>query len=226
MQNEMHSQRRQSDWLFRKLREVMIEECYQYRNSEQPQLDAVFNAKQWEQFVNMAQSKIRISKQCLASLVRTAEYWGMNKVQYYEWASMGVKYCDVLVTAASQNPVWEEARVKLNQLLLRRIAEGRFLRTTANPIYLLDLEHLIAWTDKTNFEKRGRRAYTLKYEPITESDLPVGYGLDQFGLIVTKHQIICTKARMNSRQLQQPHLTVVLLNNVLVAGKPCRLRRY
>ncbi|KAI1507936.1 hypothetical protein KJE20_06868 [Pyrenophora tritici-repentis] len=185
MQNEMHSQRRQSDWLFRKLREVMIEECYQYRNSEQPQLDAVFNAKQWEQFVNMAQSKIRISKQCLASLVRTAEYWGMNKVQYYEWASMGVKYCDVLVTAASQNPVWEEARVKLNQLLLRRIAEGRFLRTTANPIYLLDLEHLIAWTDKTNFEKRGRRAYTLKYEPITESDLPVGYGLDQFGLIVT-----------------------------------------
>ncbi|KAI0615869.1 hypothetical protein TUN199_12183, partial [Pyrenophora tritici-repentis] len=56
----MHSQRRQSDWLFGKLKEVMIEECYQYRKSEQPQLDAVFNAKQWEQFVNMAQSKIRI----------------------------------------------------------------------------------------------------------------------------------------------------------------------
>ncbi|KAI2479409.1 hypothetical protein Ptr902_08674 [Pyrenophora tritici-repentis] len=93
----------------------MIEECYQYRKSEQPQLDAVFNAKQWEQFVNMAQSKIRRSQQCLAPLVRIAEYWGMNKVQYYEWASMGVKYCDVLLTAASQNPVWEDARFNLIQ---------------------------------------------------------------------------------------------------------------
>jgi hypothetical protein len=55
---------------------------------------------------------------------------------------MGFKYCDVLAIAVSQNPVWEEARVKLKQLLVKRIAGGRFLRTT-NPIYLLDLEHLI-----------------------------------------------------------------------------------
>jgi hypothetical protein len=67
-----------------KLSEAMIEECYQYRKNEQPQLNAAFNVKQWEQYVNIAQSKIRISKQCLAPLVRTAEYWGMNKVQYYE----------------------------------------------------------------------------------------------------------------------------------------------
>ncbi|EMD84825.1 hypothetical protein COCHEDRAFT_1035949 [Bipolaris maydis C5] len=124
-----------------------------------------------------------MSKQCLASLVKTAEYWGMNKVQYYEWASMGPKYCDVLAVAASQNPVWEDVRVKLNQLLLRRITEGRFLRKTANPFYLVDLEHLIAWTGKTDFEKKGRRAYTLKYETIAESDLPVDYVLDRFGVI-------------------------------------------
>jgi hypothetical protein len=97
---------------------------------------------------------------------------------------MDFKYCDVLATAASQNPVWEDARVKLNQLSLKRIAEGRFLRTTANPIYLLDVEHLVAWTDRTTFENRGRRAYTLKYEPVVESDLPSGYVLNQFGLIV------------------------------------------
>lgn len=179
----MLSQRRQADWLFVKLNEVMIEECHQYRKNEQPQLDVLFDAKQWEQLVNTAQSKIRMSKQCLAPLIKTAEYWGMNKVQYYEWASMGIRYCDVLAVAASRNPVWEDARVKLNQLLMRRITEGRFLRKTANPIYPLDLEHLIAWTGKTNFNKKGRRAYTLKYEMIAESDLPVGYVLDRFGVI-------------------------------------------
>jgi hypothetical protein len=206
MRDEMHSQRRQADWLFIKLREVMIEECYQYRRCEQPQLDTAFNAKQWEQCVNMAQSKIRISKQCLAPLVMTAEYWGMNKVQYYEWASMGFKYCDVLATAASRNPVWEEALVKLNQLLLKRIAEGRFLRTTTNPVYLLDLEHLIAWTDKTTFEKRGRRAYILKYEPITESDLPAGYVLDQFGLIIAVASQSAPPACTTTELEAPPHL--------------------
>jgi hypothetical protein len=187
-----------------KLREAMIEECYQYRKNEQPQLNAAFNVKQWEQYVNMAQSKIRISKQCLAPLIRTAEYWGMNKVQYYEWASMGLKYCDVLATAASQSPDWEEVRIKLNQLLLKRIAEGRFLRTTANPIYLLDLEHLIAWTDNTNFEKKGRRAYTLKYEPVAESDLPSGYVLDQFGLIVAVASGSAPSA-CTTMELEAPH---------------------
>lgn len=183
IRNEMLSQQRQADWLFTKLNEVMIEECYRYRKNEQPQRDSLVDAKQWEQFVNTAQSKIRTSKQCLAPLVKTAEYWGMNKVQYYEWASMGLKYCDVLAAAASQNSVWEDARIKLNQLLLRRITEGRFLRKSSNPFYLVDLEHLIAWTGKTDFEKKGRRAYTLKYETIAQSDLPVDYVLDRFGVI-------------------------------------------
>lgn len=200
----MHSQRRQADWLFMKFREVMIEECYQYRKSEQPELDAAFNAKQWQQCVNMAQSKIRISKQCLAPLVRTAQFWGINMVQYYKWASMGFKYCDALAAAASRNPVWEDARVKLNQLLLKRIAEGRFLRLTANPIYLLDLEHLIAWSDKTDFEKRGRRPFTLKCEPVAESDLPASYVLDQFGLIAAVVSQSAPSA-CTAMELEAPH---------------------
>ncbi|KAL6153403.1 hypothetical protein ACJQWK_11317 [Exserohilum turcicum] len=113
IRNEMLSQQRQADWLFTKLNEVMIEECYRYRKNEQPQLDSLFDAKQWEQLVNTAQSKIR----------------------------------------------------------------------TTNPFYLVDLEHLAAWTGKTDFEKKGRRAYTLKYETIAESDLPVDYVLDRFGVI-------------------------------------------
>ena len=170
----MHSQQRQSGWLFMKLKEVMMEECYQYRDSEKPQLDAAFNAKQWENCFNMARSKIRISKSCLAPLVRAAKCW-----------SISFKYYDVLATAVSQNPVWEEARVKLNQLLVKRIDEGRFLRTTTNPIYLITRSGApYSLKDRTIFERRGRRACTIKYEPIVGSDLPAGYVLDQLGLII------------------------------------------
>jgi hypothetical protein len=165
----------------------MMEECYLYKKHEQPPLDADFNAKQWERFIDIAQCNIKMSKQCLAPLVETAECWGMDKVHHYEWASMGRKYCKVLGSAAFQNPIWEEALVKLNQLLLRRIVEGRPLKGSVNPVYLLDLEHLVAWPDKSNFERKGRKACTLKYEPIVESELPPGYALDHYGLIVADH---------------------------------------
>ncbi|KAF2818268.1 hypothetical protein CC86DRAFT_399349 [Ophiobolus disseminans] len=198
-QNEINFQRRQFRWLFAQLEEVMMEECHQDSKDEQSKPEVVSDRKQWERFIEIAQSKIKTSKQCFAPLARTAENWGMNKVQYYEWASMGWKYCNVLATAASQNPVWEEARIKLNQLLLRRIAEGRSLRTTINPIYLLDLKHLVAWPDETEFEKRGRKAYTLKYEPITESNLPAKYVFDQFGLI--DHQLMFIGAERNTQEL-------------------------
>jgi hypothetical protein len=185
VRNELVFQQRQSEWLLAKLQKVMAGECHQYKSNEQSLLDADIDARQWERFVDITLSKIKISKQCLTPLINTAEHWGIDKVRYYEWASMGWKYCKRLSAAASQNPVWEEALVKLNQLLLRRIAGGRSLGKSANPIYLVDLEHLEAWPDKTDFEKKGRKTYALKHEPITESELPAGYTFDQFGLIVT-----------------------------------------
>jgi hypothetical protein len=172
----------------------MMEECYQYRINEQPQLDADLDEKQWERFIDVAQSNIKMSKQCLAPLVQTAEYWGMDRVYHYEWASMGRKYCKVLGSAASQNPIWEEALVKLNQLLLARIVEGRPLKRSVNPIYLLDLEHLVAWPDKSDFERKGRKACTLTYEPIMASDLPPGYAFDQHGLIIAVESQVTSTA--------------------------------
>jgi hypothetical protein len=106
-----------------------------------------YDAKQWERFIDIAQGNIKISKQCLAPLVETAECWGMDEVHHYEWASMGRKYCKVLSSAASQNPVWEEALIKP---LLTRIAKCRPLGTSVNRAYLLDLEHLVAWSDKSH----------------------------------------------------------------------------
>lgn len=60
--------------------------------------------------------------------------------QRYKWASMGRKYCKVLNIAASRGPGWEETSVKLNQLLLSRIADGRSLKMSANPVELIGLE--------------------------------------------------------------------------------------
>jgi hypothetical protein len=187
IRNKLLVEERQSKWLLGRLNKVMAEECYQYRKHEELQPDADFDARQWERFIDVAQSNIRMGKQCLAPLAQAADYWGMDKVHYYEWASMGRKYCKTLASAASRNPVWEEALVKLNQLLLKKTTEGRPLKHSTNPVYLLDLEHLIAWPDKCDFERKGRKAYTLKYEPIVEADLPPGYAFDRYGLVVPSH---------------------------------------
>ncbi|KAH8731602.1 hypothetical protein GQ44DRAFT_736032 [Phaeosphaeriaceae sp. PMI808] len=192
-------QQRQSKWLLAKLRQVMIDECFQYRQIEQLQLDANFDAKQWEHFIDIAQSNLKMSNQCLAPFVETAECWGLNKVYHYEWASMGRKYCKMLGSAASRNP-----------LLLRKIAEGRSLKNSANSVQLIDLEHLAAWSDTNNFERRGRKAYTLKYEPIAESELPTGYLFDQFGLI----------------RWYQPHLRAAPTKFIPVAGYSFREQCY
>jgi hypothetical protein len=166
----------------------MIAECAQYKGSKSRwsnNRDADADAKQWERFVGIAKSGAEVRKQCLAPLTKTSGYWGIEKVQHYEWASMGWKYCKVLGTAASRNPNWEEALLKLNQLLWRRITDGRPPRASTNPIDLIDLEHLKVWSDKNDFEKKGNKGFTLKYQPIPNLDLPPGYALDRYGLIVS-----------------------------------------
>ncbi|KAF2132116.1 hypothetical protein P153DRAFT_184366, partial [Dothidotthia symphoricarpi CBS 119687] len=84
------------------------------------------------------------------------------------WAGSTARW---LGDAASWNPNWEEALKKFNQLHVLRIAEGCALGVSVGPTYLLDLEHLLAWPDKTGFERRGRKIYTLKCEAVTDSDL-------------------------------------------------------
>jgi hypothetical protein len=69
-------------------------------------------------------------------------------------------------------------------LLLSRIAEGRSLRVSLNSINLVDLEHLKTWSEKNDYEKKGRKTCILKYHPLTRSALPAGYAFDQYGLVV------------------------------------------
>ena len=73
--------------------------------------------------------------------------------------------------------------MKLNQLLLSRIAAGHGLKACANPIELIDLDQLKAWPDQADFEN-GRHGRILKHQMVTDSELPDGHGFDQYGLVV------------------------------------------
>ncbi|KAF2195607.1 hypothetical protein K469DRAFT_490957, partial [Zopfia rhizophila CBS 207.26] len=137
------------------------------------------DAKQWERFVGVAKSGAEQRKEYLAPLTRASGFWSIEKVQHYRWAFMSLGYCKVLGTAASRNPSWEEAVVKLNQLLFRRIAKG--LRASINPVIRNDLEHLCDWRDTSDFTKTGKNGFTVQCKPI--SSLPEGYTFDRYGLI-------------------------------------------
>ncbi|KAF2787534.1 hypothetical protein K505DRAFT_287768, partial [Melanomma pulvis-pyrius CBS 109.77] len=150
------------------------------------QSDVDVDAKQWARFVDVADPGAVLKKECIAPLTKVSGYWGNEKVRHYQWASKGAKYCKVLGTAASRNPGWGEASIKLNQILLKRITGGHSLRISANPLDLIDLKYLKTWQNQDKLEKKGSKGFTLRYQPISNSDLPAGYTLDQYGLIVSR----------------------------------------
>jgi hypothetical protein len=98
---------------------------------------------------------------------------------------MGLKFCKVLGTATSRNPKWDEALVKLNQLLLQKIKASRSLRVSTNPLDSVDLRHLAAWQDQKDYTKLGDKGFTVSYDSFPESELPTGYAFDRYGLVVS-----------------------------------------
>ncbi|KAF2193571.1 hypothetical protein K469DRAFT_497944, partial [Zopfia rhizophila CBS 207.26] len=176
------------EWLCASVEEVMLAECAQYKKERSCWSTQLNNGdadtKRWERFVGAAKTGGELRKQSLAPLTKVSGCWGIEKVQHYEWAYVGEKYCKVLGTAASRIPDWEEASVKLNRLILRRInAYWRPLMLSANLIDLIDLENLKKWPGKNEFEKNSSKGFRLPYQPVSHSDLPNGYSFDQYGLI-------------------------------------------
>jgi hypothetical protein len=186
MRDKLLDQHTELGWLFACAEKVMLQESTSYRENKRSWANETgtdADAKQWAQFVGIAESGAKVKKQCLAPLTKASAFWGNDKVRHYRWASMGWGYCKVLGTAVTRSPDWDKALVKLNQLLLSRIAAGHCLKACANPIELIDLEQLKAWPDQTDFEK-GRHERILKYRKVTDTDLPDGYGFDRYGLVV------------------------------------------
>jgi hypothetical protein len=186
MRDKLLDQHTELGWLFACAEKVMLQESTSYRENKRSWANETgtdADAKQWAQFVGIAESGAKVKKQCLAPLTKASAFWGNDKVRHYGWASMGWGYCKVLGTAVARSPDWNKALVKLNQLLLSRIAAGHCLKACANSIELIDLEQLKAWPDQTDFEK-GRHGRILKYQMVTDTDLPDGYGFDRYGLVV------------------------------------------
>ncbi|ORX92460.1 hypothetical protein BCR34DRAFT_526814, partial [Clohesyomyces aquaticus] len=139
-------------------------------------------AKQWEQFVGVANSGAELRKPCLAPLTKAIAHWGRSVVTHYGCPFAGEKYCKVLGTAASRNPSWSEAFIELNQLILRRInlPGRRSQQPSANPVHLIDLQDLKAWQDQTEFVKNGT---PLVYHAVSSSDIPDSHTIDVYGLL-------------------------------------------
>jgi hypothetical protein len=97
----------------------MLQESTSYREKKhswtnRTDADADTDAKQWEQFVSIAESGAKVKKQCLALLIKASAFWGNDKVRHYGWAAKGWGYCKVLGTAVARSLSWHEAVVKLN----------------------------------------------------------------------------------------------------------------
>jgi hypothetical protein len=86
---------------------VMVEESTSYRENKRSWVNTTsttVDAKQWEQFVSIAESGTTIKKECLAPLTKASAFWGNDKVRHYGWASLGWGYCKMLGTAVVRNP--------------------------------------------------------------------------------------------------------------------------
>ncbi|KAL5408044.1 hypothetical protein PMIN04_011533 [Paraphaeosphaeria minitans] len=201
------------------IEEVMAEECAQYRESKgRWTYSSDADAKQWERFVDVANAGASLKKRSLAPLIKVGAFWHADKVQYYGWASTGWKFCKLLGTAASRNPDWAEALVKLNNLILRRIVDGQPLRKCVNPLGQVDLIDLAAWQNKDTYVKKGRNGYTLTYEHISNSQLPPGYAFDRYGLITCEEVASQSSPSIHADETYSVHQTESLESDVSMAA--------
>lgn len=115
--------------------------------------------------------------------------WGRDKVEYYQWATRGSHYCNKVRAAALQVRDWDEAVLKLNRIIYRRVGEAGRLRVkeSVNPIECGDWIHLKSWSHKGPYlAADGKREIGLPIQQLVVADLPTGFGFDQFGLLVRK----------------------------------------
>ncbi|KMP02521.1 hypothetical protein CISG_07824 [Coccidioides immitis RMSCC 3703] len=143
--------------------------------------------EQWDWFIGIAWDSSKIKRSQLNTLKQVSRCWGQEKLQYYGWPSLGVRFCKLLATAANQIASWEEACIKLNRLMLRRIqTHGRRpIRHAKHPISQIDLENLKKWTHRNPYIKDNNpERESHPFQQLGSDKLPNGYGVDKFSLFV------------------------------------------
>jgi hypothetical protein len=200
--NDLLSHQSRFECFVANIEAVMAVECPEYtrrkhagwsNNTEGSKADS-----DWERFVGVAKTGAETINKRLPCLRKISGFWGKDKVQHYGWAYAGEKYCKVLSTAASQVPDWDEASIKLNQLMLRRAKMGnrQALKHSVNPVNQIDLENLKKWLDRKPYVKMNDPAkLPLPLQKLTVDNLPDGLGFDKYGLVVQDGYTATIRAR-------------------------------
>lgn len=171
---------------------VMLAECAGYRNYKKrvgnPHNEQA-NAEEWDRFIGVAATGSDIIHKCLPHLKSVSVRWGREKLQYYEWPGKGWKFCKMLGSAANKM-AWTEFATKANQLLRRRVQmDGKLRRhrvgVSRDPLKPVELRNIAKWTDEQPYvkDKDPERVY-LPFKVLSVQDLPSGYTLDRYGLMV------------------------------------------
>ncbi len=119
-------------------------------------------------------------------LWEVARVWGPDKAEHYHWVDEGVGFCTKLRTAARVVRDWDEAAIKLNRLILRRMAQSGRLAVSSpfNLITIDDLTNLTSWYSKEPYvRKNDRECEWLPFRRLDVTEMLAGIGFDEFGLM-------------------------------------------
>ena len=126
-----------------------------------------------------------------------SQRWGADKVAHYGWLDKSLTFWTKLGGAALAVEDWSEAVVKLNRLILRRASQARRrpVVVSVNSIEADDLINLRAWTGQGSYvKKKDSEEVRLPFCPLQAIELPAGFSLDRFGLLIRTDQGLVTVA--------------------------------
>ena len=153
-------------------------------------------AANWEKFVGIAREGGREIDKCLPYLRTVKNIWGQEIIQHYEFAKRGERYCKDMRATARKVRSLKEFLIKAGQVQNRRlqITGRRELTPSINPIDPVDLENVRKWESTGSYVKiKDAANVELPYERITIRDVPEGFGLDKYGLVVHRNFAIEVK---------------------------------
>lgn len=149
---------------------------------------------EWHEFEKEIQAHHRSVDEIMRCIISISNAWGKDVVQHYDWKSVGVHNCNRLRALSKKLPRWPMASKLLNYAILERVrrTDKRTpeVQDQASPIERWDLIYA------SNLPKDK--------EPLDLSQLPEGYGLDRYGLIVRER----FAARRPSPSSQQHRTTL------------------
>lgn len=163
--------------------------------------------KEWREFVDTADDGSRLLKEIQSA----AKYWGNQLIQYLSVERRGIHFARKLARTARQHQKWEnEAIPRLQQLVLRRIqmSKSNCRHTYKFSIEPTDLDNAMEWKTEDSFVKRKDPAKVrLPFRKVREEEVPAGYILDVFGLIVPKDAAVDESSDTTASSRPSPEAT-------------------